>query len=348
MSVPLPTITVERTEDVVVDTLQGIYDLRLGIQKAFLIVGSRHKAHKRIRTEANQQQLAKRYRRAVSELQNKWTQLTNVFFRRVDDLGTYEKIAYDFISTINKRRKELNIVDDHVRLLVRAIVRPIIAAIMDEEELNKSSRNRQERRKQFMLKLLLVQLEPTNTWETPRLEPEGTDNSDDSIDVCSMNVNIGHNRPAQSSRSRANRSRGYCSMPANIPFRSTSLECNFERIITLDLLFEALTRHSNNISKEGTDFSIHIYHIMNITYIVEILVSFLGDLRKELEEARDRRVDLNNRKSVKLISEALLRYEESVRKDIDSFDVENPLVIFMKDLNRVLSFLVLTKPLLKI
>lgn len=346
MSLPLNTPGAAGSADIVVDTLKGIYDIRIEIQRAFLIVGSRQRAHKRIRTESNQQQLSRRYRRTVLDIQNKWTRLSGVFFRKIDDLGTFDKLAYDLVNTINKRRKELNIIDDHVRIMVSAIVRPIIGAIMEEEELNRSSRHRQERRKLFILKILSVRLDSSDTWESPTDEVDTTDNSDDSIDVCSMNVNIGHNRLSQNARSRMHRRRACVSMPANIPFKPTSLECNFERIIALDLLFEALAIHSRNISKDSTDFSRHIYHIMNITYIVEILASFLENMKSELEEARARRVDLTNRDCVRLLSEALLRYEASVKENIDSFDVENPLILFMKDLNLVQSYLVLIKPLL--
>lgn len=325
--------------DIRFKTINGIYNLRIDIQKALLIVGSRQRLHKRVRTEANQQQLTRKFGRAVAALQREWYRLSDVFFRTTHDMGIYEKVAHDLVKAINKNRKELNVFDEHTRLLVGGIIKPIIAAIMDEEELNKSSRHRQERRKSFIEKLLQVQLDLSSTWFTQ--EELDHSNSDDSIDVCSFNPNMETTASSQAGAD-PHRTRATTSLPTNIAFRPISLECNFERILFLDFLFDALSRHSKTICKDAVDYSTHIYHIMNITYIVDILVIFFGNMYSELEEARARRMNLPIKECVKLILEALPRYETSIRENSDSLDM-SPLIIFRKDLNKILSMLIMIK-----
>lgn len=348
MSEQLPRSSALRdNEETIIDTrariLHEIYDLRIDIQKLLLIVGSRQTQNKRIRTEVIQQQLKRRrFRQALATLQSQWEQLSENFFRTKYDSGTYEKVAHDLIKAVNKYRKELNVFDEYIRMLVGVIIKPVIAAIMEEEELNRSSRHRQERRKSFIEKLLRVQLDSYSTWFTQEELDAEQSNTDDSIDVCSLNPNIDTGTASRARGPISQRTRAATSLPANIAFRPNSLECNFEKILLLDFLFDALSIHTKNVCNERVDFERYIYHIMNITYIVDILVTYLKDMHSELEEARSRRMILPMQQCIKLITEALPRYETSIRDNIDSFDM-NPLIIFRKDLNKILSILIIIR-----
>lgn len=228
-------------------------------------------------------------------VRRRWFTSLDLIFHLLGAQTFYDKIAGDLVKGLNTAKIQYKPDENTYKAMIECVTIPIIATIMDEQELSKESLERQERRKCFINHLIDFKLSEEETSEVINI----LDDSDDASPTT---------RVEDSYRA--------------------------ESIIVVGLLIDALNRHSRVVTSRKSDFATEIYHIINVTYIVDVICKYLEDLNRHalMRCAESSQHAWCFEAKPKLIEE-LERFEAIIVANYDSFDVEHPHIIFRHDLS---------------
>ena len=269
----------------------------------------------------------KEFESRMLRLKSRWSAIISKVFHAVSDLGIYDKIAYDLTKCFLTFNDKYEFDSDELSYAFRCTVIPVTGQILDEDELGKKSHDRQERRKYFLGKMLNCFI-PDLDFVRPRQE---TPSLDGSIDVCSASP---RNEPNPT-----------VPQDGSISQRMVNLKPSLLTVILLDILVEAIGRHSKQVTQVDFSARDRIYHVMNITFIVELLRQYLDDLSIQLEENSQHGTHQNA--NLDLLIEPMKSYERKFWTLLDLFDLSNPMLLFRHQLDLLLFQVRLIKPMFK-
>lgn len=297
------------------EKLSGLYECLDAVQKEFANLKKRVRPTKRSRPWSDHNDI---FKRNISNLRPKWSSNFDVIFKQLVDTSTYDKIVYDILKAFQIAKIRYKIKDEHYGMVIKSICTCIVALIMDSQELSKKSAEIQARRLYFLNQILTMDLNVENSID---------DSSDDSnIDIISVPTSSGTQNPTSTTCDE-----NPTSTSAYETQKPDKL-CQLESIYVLDVLFDALSRHTSATSCEDADLQAHIYHIVNITYVADILQKYLNALRTRIQVAQS----LSGSPLTSQLRSAMRRYEGSLVQNLDKLGLDHPLVVFKKDVRKIL------------
>lgn len=247
-----------------------------------------------------------RFKQKIQQLKAQWTTALVQIFRLLSDSRILSKTADNVIESLHHTRSNYMVEDEYCKMVFGCLITPIIAGIMDEEEVSKASRECQLRRKRFLQELIRA---ASSIATAPSPSEQNEQGNGEFVDVCS----------SQSQSEQNNR---------NAQEQSNIIHCcSWEEITIVDYLINALSVHSKSVTQENVEFASRTYHIINISHIVDILKYYLKDLKSK--------IDLDCNKS--RITVALEKFEESITSSLELFDSGNPLYVFRNNLRFLLT-----------
>lgn len=294
------------------------------MQSAMRLIGHKKNQSKKFKTSQYDHSKAEKFTRDLKSIKIKLSSAIRDLFDFLTDLGTYNKIASDFISNLQSTRELYHISDQSFKSVLKALLHPIILHLMDEEMISKQSKQRQDRRKHIITQLVNCTFKrvPSPNDEKPH------EDSIEVIDICDtpphtattnndhhIELNIPDNQMETISRMSVDTS---------------------TTIFIMEILFDALRKHTNTISRKDVDFFIEIYHIINVCYMVDLMGQLFDELRSRL------RVDESQEDSaIEIISsDDLIKAMDHFESDLEGFlrkiDIESKFVIFRLDLRNLL------------
>lgn len=292
---------------------------------------------KRLRPSDDSHKRELEYRRRLSKIKDKWHSLLGDTFMKISDLGIYDKIAYDLVRLFSTFRDHYEISDENLNTALEFTLIPAVCHIVDEKELSKRGHERQQRRIYFMNKLL--------TTELPEVDmdsiSEVASTMDESIDVCTA-------EPLAQSQ---NQTQSQIQFEFAVPWRNqsqtrtTQLKITWLTVGMLEILFDTLMRHANLVTRDDFDMSRHIFHVINITHLVDILEAFLSTIKTQLEE--DMLFGPIQNSNMHILRVAMESFEKKLWNALDLFTLENPWLIFKDQLDQLYFRLKLIRPLFR-
>lgn len=278
--------------------IQGLYVCLDQMQKALRKLYA--KRNKKQRSEITHETKVEQFKDTMRLLRLKLLKLLNGIFTELSYLSVYDQIAKDMMETLSKLHNEEEVDYSHYHLVIKSVMTSIIATIMDEWELSKASSERQQRRIYFAHRL--INTKSTNI----RFDTPTTSSYDEEGDIC---VDI-----------------------SGPPSQTNHAICTREKIIFLEILNEALTRHSIIITESKPDMSSHVYHVMNITHIVDILKKNLSNIKFDLLDNPEWKKSANISMLMKMAND----FHDSLSNNLKLFDCEHPFLIYRNDLRCLL------------
>lgn len=290
-----------------------------------LVNFSKKNRTKRPRIDLDPSQIETRFRNNVKAIRIEWRSILGRIFKKLKDPKEYNSLAIDIITKFSKARQRHSIKAEHYKLSVEALITPIISIIMDDQDINSYARSKQERCKDFILRLIDVR-SPSNQRSTQEIRDESPESleSQRTIDVCSVSQT--------GSRAAMDVSR--------LHFHAS---CSNESIYILDALNSAITLHCKVISEPTVDFTEQIYHIINITHIIDVLKKKFSEIRIEI----DRDVDLGLARTARTkLCDLVERIDNELTSNLELIDVDHPLNIMRLDLRNLHVQIKLLKPVI--
>lgn len=312
--------------------LNELYKCHRQIERELKLIGRcRGRSQpKRLKTATTGYRI-KEFESRLLRLKGRWGGIISNVFHVVSDLGIYDKIAYDLTKSFLTFHDKYDFDSDELSYAFRCTILPVMGQMLDEEELGKKSHERQERRKYLLSKLLNCVIPELNfvraQQETPSL--------DGSIDVCSESL-VDEPDPERPEDETQEESKSQ-SMATIKPSPLT--------VLILDILVEATGRHSKLVTQDDFSASDRIYHVMNMTFIVELLRQYFNELRIYLEENSQHGIHQNS--NLDLLVEPMNSYERKFWINLDLFSVSNQMILFRHQLDLLLFQLRLIKPMMK-
>lgn len=311
------TETLNAKEQELVALLTKLYEYINDIEKNMSLVG---KSAKRARIEPESQI---KFRNNITTIKKNWHKVLNKIFIDLSDPKEYEIVAIDLVTRLNKARDNFGLRDDNYRLIWDSIVSPVISMIMEEEEVTRASKARQERRKDFIRNLIDFRLDTVAGNRSRESSAESA--SQATIDVCAAS------QTANRMDSGANR----------CLFHKL---CTLESIQILEILVDNIRQHCKVLSNPNVDMTEQIYHIINIAHLIDLLRLKFKEIRmgidKDIELGLQGFIDPN-------LCSLLERIEGNVRENLNSFDSCHPLSLLKSDLTSLSIQLRLMKPIMK-
>lgn len=287
---------------------------------------------KRFRPEANPRPKNQKFESTLLRLKTKWNQSINAIFHSIQDTGVYDKLAHDLTRTFHTLYTKYIFDDDQLNFAFRCTLIPVSAQILQEEGGGRKANERQERRKYFLLKLLSFGIEEKDV-NPPRQE---TPSLDGSVDVCSDNP-----RPCGSQFGSTHRDVSLDSGRHPVRYlRPTTIT-----ITVIDVLIDALVRFTRFIANNNITGRERIYHVTNITHVVDILKRFLEDVRQQIENYNQYELmqDLNFDLLVKSFEE----YKCKLWNALDQIDVTTPHTVFRFQMDMILMQITYLRAMIK-
>lgn len=313
------------------DNLDGLYECLDSIQKEFLNLREKARHRKRMRPVSDYHAT---FVNNIYALRRKLTFNLNGIFNMLSDLSTYDKIVIDILKSLRTARIRYKIDNEDYGTVIRSITLCVVSLIMDDEELNKQGAEIRSRRTYFLDKFLTLDLTVLNPFD---------ENDDGEIDVTSV-PQAGAQIPTSATHDGSGGGAFFGGM------QSASQVCKLESIYVLDVLFDALTRHTSyisDISVKEANLRIHIFHIGNITHIVEGLLKYLKTLRQQIQAAKSSSQFPLDSRVLNQMKIAMGKYEESLANNLDKLGPNHRLGSFRRDLRKVLFQVRLILPWLK-
>lgn len=269
------------------DEKLGEIDRLLNDMKSVL---KKYGRHKRVRSNIRGFDLKKE----LIPIRSRWFSTLGSLFHSLNSQTLYDKIAGDLVRGLSTAKIQYKTDDNIYRAMIECVTIPIIALIMDEQELSKESSKRQERRKGFLHHLI--------DFKPPKEDTTEDINVVDDLD----------DHP-----------------PTNNSYK-------VESTLVLGFFIDALDRHSKVVTSRDPDLFAEIYHIINITHIVNVVTKHLENMNcyalQRCAESSQHVWDFETKP--KLIEE-LEKFETTIVSNLESFDVDHPLVIFRHDLSTI-------------
>lgn len=291
-------------------------------ERLMISVGKRDRRTKRARIEFDPSQIENDFRLNLGRLKNRWHSVVHQIFRMLTNLQELDNIAQNILTMFSKTRVNHGVIEVNCRHVLEAIIVPIISTMLDENEINRAGQERQERRKNFIRRLIDLRFDTS-----VRDSPETSGSSDGSqryIDVCSTSQNAN-------------------SVNANPNTRSFHGNCSWESIQILEILLESVIRHSNIVQKNDGDLSEFIYQIINVSHIVDLLRTKFRHIRADIEIDMERGsqcvVDTS-------LTNLIAKMEEELKKMLEKFEIDNPMSVFRLDLRNLLIQIKILRPAL--
>lgn len=286
---------------------------KMQVKKQLLCIArnkSEDERRKRIKLNCSDQIKVEKFENTMRQLKFQWKSLLENMFQNLHDISVYDKFAYDLIRIFVSICNTYEIDADNLSYAIRCLLIPVIGYIMDECEISKRSYERQKIRKYFLIQLLTVKLP-----EMDSSNDEPDNDSDESIDVCSPDLGSPcRRRPGEERKSR---------------LRVTTVTIHM-----LDALFDALTKHTQLVTRDDFNtehFKQHVYHIINITHIVIILANFFDSVRDHLDD--DVLYGPLPNSNMELLGASIEKFERKLVKDLACFDKIDRWTIFWSQLN---------------
>lgn len=263
---------------------------------------------KRARLDYIAQTRVTEFKQKIMRLKPRWESLFTQIFRDLSDRTFLSRIAKDIITTLRSTRERYNIEDENYTLVLGNVIRAVIAGIMDDQEVSRASKERQERRKYFIHELLNAPIsDEINSINSSERQDEDVD-----VEIIDILATQSQTQQSQRNATQENSSVKQC--------------CSWEEVAIAKYLIDALSIHSKKVTRNDVELRALIYHIINITYIVDILKNYFKELRTKID------VDLPRSR----IKEATEKFEESITKSLELFDIDNPLTVFRNNLRIIL------------
>lgn len=217
------------------------------------------------------------------------------------------QFAWDTMKNFQNIKKKYKFDDVVYRSSISAVVKPIISSILTETKFTADTERIQNRRKDLLKEMINFQCEDTT---------ESAENTDDEIDVCSIFEEA--TQPFQ--------------QPIYLepePQRVTNRLFNYSREAyhIFSLLFEALTLFGNKLVT-GFDFTVNVYHMMNIFEIFEILIEALQTALKNLQTDRKAGVNFAVCNDSRWIIETLGTFRKLLSSNLERLTTESPFILF--------------------
>lgn len=279
------------------------------LQRSLCTFGKKSQSGKRIRLDQGQS-VREKFEDALKALEQRFIEATKALFSHYPDNPVLESIAKDTIQSLTRVKSKLKIDEECYKLAVESVITPIIKTLLEEEELNRAARTRQESRKQFIKQILLANYDP-RTVQSDRAQDQSSSSN------CALSTSSSENLAANYSLETSN---------------SDNAESS-DAFIICDTLFDALGKHTETIVSDVTDYSPRIFHIINISHVIEVIRWYLRRIKLSYEKDSQARLTAQN---TDFTLEALVKYRSRIENDLAKFEPDNPLVIFQMELKSVL------------
>lgn len=313
------------------DKLNGLYECLDSVQREFLELKRRSRSTKRTRPVHNHRDI---FEKNIDELRARWHSNLSGICNMLSDLSMYDKIINDILRGIQSAKLRYKIDDEDYGKVIKSIVECVVAMIMDDRRMTKEITNIHSRRQYILDKLLTVDLGLENS----------VDEDDGEIDIDVESIpptQNGTQIPTSTTYDHSDNNHTQLSCTRGI-------SCKLDSIHVLDVLFDALTRHTSVITRNGSsDLALHIYHVVNITYIVDCVQNFLKTLRERIQAARNSSQAPLDTDILAQLRVAMERYDKETTDNLEKLGLDNPLVIFKRDLRKISFSLRLIQPWLK-
>lgn len=309
--------------------LACLYNLIDDIQRAIRTIKVKN-LNKKPRFDHSETIRISNFRQELTDIERRWGELIKGAFESICDITVHNNIADYVVETITESRSRFDIDDESYRLVWECLIKPIIRLIMDEEDVSKESTERQQRRRHLIKRLTNVK---TITRVQEGVRRNSSDESSHSVvDVCSMN-----SPQRQTQRSSA---RSSCRVTSSRTFRATSevltmLNYTIESDIVLDLLFETVALHTKATAEDDTDLLGRIYHVINVTYILDSIRDALANIRSCLQDYQQSGIT-SPAYSQLLLCRSLDKFEKTIEESLQLYDPGKPLTIYRNDLRLLL------------
>lgn len=292
-------------------TLIKINEWLKDMERLMVKVAEKRKTSKRPRIDPSQEISLVRFNDGLAALKREWLNLLKDLFHLPVDTDTYEFLAKDILSRFHKTKIKYNLNDEHYNKVWGAVIRPLLLLIMDELNISREVEQVQDRRK-LLLQLLMAHELTKDLIIKSTDEPciESTP-SDEEINPCDDSPpNCRHE-----------------------PIDTFHNSCSHESIIVLQHIVSTFETFTSLINDQDSDWSYQIYHIVNITHIMDVVRGKLAEIKTDLETENEK----NCRTPVKpILIDTMKEVENDLRRIMDSYESTHPLTIFTDDLNGLL------------
>lgn len=261
--------------------------------------------------------------KVFKQVKDRWAKILRGLVESPAKQRLFVPIINNLMWVLCTSKKKYRVNDEKYRQAIECIMKPLIGDLMDEKEINEKGHDRQNKRKFFIQRML---------------DYKSIDESDsqDEVDICSigdsasqMTANL--QTPSGGSAnevSQAALDQGRQRRDEEILQNS----CTPEAILLLDMLFDAITIFSKKITEKYADTFAHIYHIINITHVIDLITDKLKEIRRSLQAVASLTEMAVAQQHRSIMMDAFGRYEEIMSRNYELFDSSNPLKIFRHDL----------------
>lgn len=292
------------------DLLRQFDNWYVELEDCMRLVANKSKNCKRPRLEIQEIDLDG-FKAAIYRSTIKAKELFSQLFELAHESGTYEGIAKDVLFRLSTAKKKYNLIDEHYRDVWDSVIKPIILLIMDEQDVTLDSEAKQDRRKLILMLLMDHEVTSVVDKQAPNMTVANQANeSDENIDICDKS-----------------------SDEASLDRKRFHNSCSLESMIIIEIIGEALNLFTQTVNREGVELHIHIYHIINIAYLTDLLKTKFSDIKKDLEEENE----VNQRTTVvDHLRRTIDKLEDDMRDNYEKFPTDHPLAIFRSDLRDLL------------
>ena len=311
------------------DPIHEVNECRREIEKILRSITSPKSSRtKRCRRDLSTQMRKDNYERMMVRLKIKFNQVLARLFARYNDLGVYDKIAYDIMRIFHTIQEKYHIEKDNLYFAVRCAVLPVICQILDDEDIGKRAYEKQQLRKYFLNKLMNADRIDSYC---PMSIPSDSDTSfttgDISIDVCTgdpVDLDRGQHSEVQEGRRL---------IPSGV-----TLEI-------IDILIGALGKLSKTVSSREQRLCDTIHHTINVTFLIDVLDQYLDSIKVEIEN--EMLNNINSNIDTSLLYSAVEKYERDLIDHLGMFDMDSEMTILRDQLDTLLFKMITLKPMLK-
>lgn len=308
--------------------LKDLYSCLDDIQWGLRSVHLPQNANKRAKNLHSYKIRLESFKLRLNKIKTVWTKIMfateeeGSLFHLLSNRSTYDEIAQNLIDTLHLSRNRYNCEEENLRLVLETLLIPIIGSIMDETEISESSQQRQKCRQDFILNLMNFRPSPDQAMGMSRR----SSGEDEVLDVCSLET-------PQRRRNRENQERSASQPELSVQYEGQQYQVlDWFSSMALALLINAVSKHSQVVSKKDVDLFAEIYHVVNIVYIVEIIEKKFRKIKFDLISDRQ----MFECQDMTFFQEIWDKYDEIIAKCYDMFDAETTQVIFKNDLRNLL------------
>lgn len=289
------------------------------------------------------------FERNMRLMKSKWGQMMDNMFHTISDIDIYDKITNDLIKSFEDIHDRCVFESDQFDFALRCTIMPISGQLMDEFEDGRKGYIKQERRVYFLMRMLngnrasflqqSIENNQSQTSGNPEAirEPQATPSSGG---FRKLRLVTSVHAPDLSNESVSSYEGAQDEKLVKF------VEPTIITVTILDILFEAVEKHSNQISNDQL-FKKRIFHVVNISYVIDVLSLYLDDIIKNFESIGHTGEQGHQYGSKSILGDPVFRYERKLEHCLDVLEKSSPGAYFRRQVDLLLYRVKLIKSKLK-